>query len=250
MVTSVINPDQPGPQGVIVTEVDQNGEKKTFKTFTNEAGILAMAVPFAAEMIQLARVDRNGNTTPITQTDVISAPTTQVTTHGPTITGTSSTIEMTGKNAGNVVFQTKGTNPLTTIPYMDNQPMVLRAASDTSIVAGVPPGTVTGTHNFSVTSDGVKSNKVQSDVITVTPGPLPVMHSGSSANATVHVQGIPEEHNPMVHFEVSGAAKLASGASSADVPVKNGVATVKILGKQLGSVTVGYEVRSTIPATN
>lgn len=249
MVTSVIDPNETGPQGVVVTEVDQNGEKKTFKTFTNAAGILAMVAPATAALISLDRVNQNGSTTPMTNTKVIPAAT-ETSSQAPTITETSNTVEMTGTNPGLVTLHTTGINPTATVPYIDNQPMTLRAASDTSVVATVPAGTSIGTHTFSVASEGVQSNKVQSDVITVTPEPLAVMHTGSVTNLTIDVAGIPEKHNPMVHVDVHGAAHFVDGGSSADIPVVNGKATAKIRADHPGQVTANYVVRSNIPGNS
>ena len=50
----------------------------------------------------------------------------------------------------------------------------------------------------------------------------------------------------MVHFTVSGAAKLAGGAPSADVPVKDGIATVRIQGVHPGQVAVSYQVSTSV----
>jgi hypothetical protein len=159
-----------------------------------------------------------------------------------TLSVNSHSIERGGTNQGTVILHTQGTNPLTTQAYIDDKPMEIRAASNSSVVGKLSSDTPLGTHQFSVTSDGVKSNSFKADVVAVTPEPIPVMHTGGTANVVLHVEGVPQNHNPMVHFNVSGAAKLASGAS--DVPVRNGVATIRIQGVHAGQVVVGYQLRA------
>ncbi len=257
VVGSVSDPNASGTQGVMLGTVTPDGKKSFFKIVTDEAGHYAVQIPDEVRALEAFKVDGNGNTTPIAHSDVVTdttahvantdpVPTQQIPAHGPAITEGSTVVEQKGADPGTVTLHTTGTNPLTTQPYMDNQAMTLRAASNLSTVATVPPGTTVGPHELSVTSDGVKSNAVRADLATVTADPVPPLHTGSNATITFHVAGIPQEDKPMVHVEMSGGAKLANGAPSVDVPVQNGDASVKIVGEHTGQWQATYQVYASI----
>jgi hypothetical protein len=254
ILATVTDPNEEGPHGVVMATVDQDGKRNFFKGVTDNAGKLALVLPLGVTAFELLKVDQNGTPTTLAHTDVGPAthvtgttpvPPAQIPSQGPAVTEVTSTVEMTKTNPGTVVLHTQNTNPLTTQLQIDDKPMSLMAASDQSAVGLPPAGTTPGPHQITATSDGVKSNSVTTDATIVTANPIPLMHTGSTAQVMLHVEGIPEDHSPTVHFAVSGAAKLASGALTADVPVKDGMATVKIQGVHPGQVVVSYQVHAT-----
>ena len=247
IIGSVTDQDQTGPEGVVVGTVDSLGKRSFFKTVTDDTGHFAVLLPVGITAFELLKIGQNGTPTPIAHTNVGAAP---APAQSPVITNSSPVIEQGGANHGTVVLHTQGTAPLDTQAYIDGKPIAIRAASDSSVVAQLPTGTTPGPHNFSVASGGVESNSVRSDVASVTAEPIPVMHSGTVATVTLHIAGIPAQDNPSVHFTVSGAAKLAAGADSADVPVTNGIARVKIQGVHSGQVIVTYQLHASPGPTN
>jgi len=125
---------------------------------------------------------------------------------------------------------------------VDNKELKTLAASDSSVTARLPEDMPLGSHQVSVSSGGVKSNAFTADVVTMQGEPIGPLHIGSNAEVVVHVNGVPAKQQAVMHFEVSGAAQLRSGAANEDVPVKNGIAKVQIQSKQTGQLRVKYQI--------
>jgi hypothetical protein len=85
------------------------------------------------------------------------------------------------------------------------------------------------------------------DLVTLSRDPLPPMEVGVPVPVTVHVGGLPAGHTATMHFEVGGAAQLANGGTTADVPVTAGIATVTVRGVRAGATVLRYTLHVAIP---
>jgi hypothetical protein len=256
-VATVVDPNEAGPHGFIVGTVDDTGKRNFVAGTTDALGHLAFVVPTGVTAIELFRhFDKNGNPSAAAHTEVgqIShladtdpLPPNQIPSDGPAITEANSAIERGGPNHGTITVHTRGTNPVRTRVLVDNKPIETYAASDSCVVAHLPDDLPLGTHQFSVSSAGLKSNAFPADVVTVRPEPIAPLRTGGVTTVCVHVDGVPAEHQAVMHFEVSGAARLVGGAPSVEVPVTNGVAIIQIQAVHPGQLVTKYQLRVSIP---
>jgi uncharacterized protein (TIGR03437 family) len=257
IVSSVVDPNEVSGQGVIVGTVDETGKRKFYQATTDAVGHLPVfIVPAGVTAIELFRqFDKNGNPSGAAHCDVgqVSHVTTteplppgQIPAHGPAITEANSAIDRGGPNHGTITLHTRATDPSTTRVLIDGKPVETFAASDSSVLARVPSEVPLGAHQIAVSSGGVKSNTFQADVISTQADALVPMRTGTTQTVRVHVSGVPPEHKAVMHFEVTGGARLRGGAPSAEVSVKNGMATVEIQGVHAGQLVVKYQLRVAI----
>jgi len=254
---SVVDENEAGPRGFIVGTVDDTGKRSFFSGITDAGGHLAFVVPSGVTAVELFRhFDKNGNPSAPAHTAVGQPshlegtdplPPDKIPTDGPAITEANSAIERGGPTHGTTTMHTRGTDPLRTRVLIDDKPSETYAASDTSVVAHLPEELPLGTHQFSLSSAGRKTNSFPADVVAVHPEPIAPLHTGATTTVRVHVEGVPKDHQAAMHFEVSGAARLVGGKPSVDVPVSNGVATVQIQAVHPGQLVAKYQLRVSIP---
>jgi hypothetical protein len=257
IVATVIDQDEPGPQEVMVGTVEDNGQHRYFKTVTDTAGRIAMLVPAGVVALELFQhFDPQGNPSAPVRTDVgqpshltgttpLAAPT--IPKDGPAILEGNPAIEQGGSGAGTLTLHTRGTDPLTAKVLIDGRAVETYGASDSSIVARVPPDLPLGAHDIAVSSGGAVSNRLHAAVVALQPEPVPLMHVGQLKTLRVRVAGIPAGRQAAMRFEVGGAAKLAAGGTSADVPVVNGIATVKVQAVRAGQLVAHCQLHFTMP---
>ena len=254
---TVVDPNEEGPHDFVVGTVDDTGKHNYFKGVTDVAGHLAFVVPAGVTAVELFRhFDKNGNPDPGAQTnvgpvphvtDTTPLPPEKIPSGGPAIVEGNPVIQRGGPANGTFALHTRGTDPSTTKVLIDDKPVTTYAASDLSVVARVSDNLTLGTHQLSVASGGIKSNAFPADVVAVRSEPLPPIHVGAVTTLHIHVEGIPSAHIAMMHFDVSGAAQVRGGGGSADVPVKNGMASLQIQGVHAGQLVARYRLRVAIP---
>jgi hypothetical protein len=250
IVATVTDTEEAGPHGVIVGTVDDQGRHKYFETITDSKGKVAFLVPAAVTSILLFRhFDPQGNPSNAATTQIGATPhlpeseplpANRIPSQGPAITEGNSVIDTGAGGQGAIRLHTRGADPLTTRVLVDGKELEPLSASDTSVTARLPQGTALGSHRIGIQSGGVKSNSFTADVVKLVSDPVGPMHSGSKATVVVHVEGVPVGQKAMMHFEVSGAAKLRSGSEAVDVPIRNGAAQVEIEGVHPGELRVKY----------
>jgi hypothetical protein len=247
---SVIFGTVTGTPVVNIASVDQTGKRSTAQVATDAAGHFACAVSAGTSVVEaFTGLDPSGAPRHLARTVIGKSshlpgteplPTSQIPSRGPTILEGHTAME----RGGTTTLHTGGIlDPRTTRVLMDQKPLETLAASDSSVVARVPSDTALGMHTVGLSSDGAESNQFSTAVVTVVPEPIKPMHTGSGQKVTWHIQGLealPQGASAFLHVEVSGSARLRSGAPSTDARVKGGVATADIQATHAGGLVVTY----------
>ncbi len=257
IVGTVDDPDQEGPSAeVIVQYEDTKGRSKFFKTLTDAQHLVHLkALADTARITLFKAFDKDGKPDAravhcdIAGDGVVkgSDPIAKLPPRGPAITRASSAYERGTR--GLVNLQTRGLEPSTTMLTLDGSPRGIRtlAVSNLSAKGQIEGDATLGTHLFSATSAGGRTNDVPADVVSLRPDPLAPTRPGVVQTLTVHCDGLPPTHPAVMFFSVSGATQLADGGELATVPVKDGIAQVRIRGVHSGSAIVRFKLHVTIP---
>ncbi|HXM17988.1 MAG TPA: hypothetical protein VN934_04185 [Candidatus Tumulicola sp.] len=253
---TVLGPDEkPGPTDFFVGTVDGSGRQSFFKSVTDRLGHfhIAKLAPGLVELFVFRHFDRNGRPDPgvrcaitdrpmhLTDTQIVA----RAPNNGPAVLEANSSYA----RGGLMQLQTRGTNPANAkilLDGSDNNVDTL-AASDRSMVGKIHDGAAPGAKMVSVVSDGRALNAFSTRVVVQRFDPLPPLKQGSVASVTLHIEGLGPQDTAVVVFSVSGAADLATGGTTASVPVRDGIATVRIRGVRAGALNVSTELKVSSP---
>lgn len=257
IVGTVDDPDQSGPSAqVLVQYEDRQGRSKFFKTLTDVHHLVHLrALADTARITLFKAFDRAGKPDghavhcEIAQDGVVKGTdaVARLPARGPAITRASSAYERGAR--GLVNLQTRGLDAGSTILTLDGSPQGIRtlALSDMSAKGQIESETPLGTHTVGAMGANGRTNDVPTDVVALRPDPLAPTRPGVVQTLTVHCDGLPANHPAVMYFSVSGAAQLADGGETTSVPVKDGIAQVRIRGARAGQALVRFKLHVVIP---
>ena len=258
MIATVEDPAQVGTVDQVTFQVqDHQGHAHFFQAFTDPDGHIDFRLPALAATVALfTNFTRDGkpddaaaHCTVDAHAAVSSAdPVTDAPQSGTAITRASSAYERGGNGRNLVDMQTRGTDPFNTHVLMDGSEANVQtvAASNLETVGRFSDSVALGRHTFSIKSGTTTSNAFPADVVTLRADPIRESETGSVQTLTVHCDGLPASDSGTMYFEVGGAAELAAGGTTASVPVRNGVAQVRIRGIHAGAARVRFHLHAQI----
>ncbi len=256
VVATFSDPDQSGPSGqAFVAFDDRSGHRTFFKTLASAQHHVVFKVLEGAVAVWLFKSFK-GDGTPddaavkcaiggnVDGTQAIS----HVASSGPAITRASSAYERGGSANGIVSVQTRGDDPLNSRVLMDGSDANIQtlAASDMSVKARLSDDTPLGRHQFAVQSGGKVSGSFPADVVTLRADPVAGGEPGTVSTLTVHCDGLPPADSGTMYFLVSGSARLEDGSETTSVPVRDGIAQVRIRGTHAGAALVKFKLQARI----
>ena len=250
-------PGHAGPSDVIVGEVASDGGTRYYKTRTDSLHHLFFNVAKGVTALVLFKYFDGGKpdkaavrcavsaSAPVPGTDAVPHPLER----GTAIERAAPAYERGGSSKGLFSLQTRGLDPSQARLTVDGSALHVDTltASDRSIMGRLHDDVSLGRHVLSLESDGKKANDVTSDVVALRADPLPPLRTGSVAQVTVHVDGLPPTDSATMTFQVGGGAELVDGSTTITVPVRNGVAQCRVRGVRAGTVNVRYHLNARIP---
>ena len=257
--TSVAD-DEPGSHAVLISEVDANGNDRTYVGKTDDQGhfhfklATAMAIGLATvEVVRVTRLLRDGTPAETAVTHISDTPghltDTQPVMHvpetGPAITEANSAYDLGPQNNGVVEIATRGTNPLNEQLLVDGSPIEKVAASSISGVFNLPSGMRLGEHTFQIASDGVLSNPYHAYAISEQFQPLAPMHHGMHYPLVLSVQGAPAD--TWVTLRIAKGATFEDGSTQKTVQVIDGAARAVIVAGPPGPVEIRSQLNVNVP---
>ncbi len=249
--------DEPaGPKDFIVGSVDAQGHKKYWHGLTDANGHFHFEVPAAitglAALIVFRRFNKDGQPDAGSDCQITDGPAhlpgatqlANVPPAGPAITEGYPVYEEGGHGQGLMNVLTRNGDPRQEKLLLDgsDRNVDTLASSDRALVGKIQDGTRPGFYRASFTSGSQHSNELPTSVVSVTYDPIPVLKPGSTTMVRMHIQGLRPQDAATVTFTVSGAAKLADGGSTANVPVKDGLAQVLIRGVTPGELNISTDL--------
>ncbi len=259
IVATVTDPTQDGPVDEVTVQVQEaHGHSHWYDAFTDPDGHINFHLPAYAVATALfthftrderpddaaahCTVDAHGT---LNDTDAV----TSVPHSGPAIERAASAYEQGGAGRNLVAVQTHGIDPLRARMLVDGSANHIEtvAVSNMETEGQLDNSLSLGRHMFAVKSGSATSNAFPADVVSLHADPLGVTETGSVQTVTVHVDGLPASDSGTMYFEVGGAAVLADGGGSVtSVPVRGGIAQVRIRGVHSGSALVRFHLHADI----
>jgi hypothetical protein len=256
IVATFDDPDRSGPSGqVLVGFEDRSGRRSFFKTVADAQHHVAFKVLEGAVAVWLFKSfksDGNPDDGAVKCAIGGNVPETQAVAHvpanGPAITRASSAYERGGTGNGMISVQTRGSDPARARLLMDGSSAHIQtlAASNTSVKARIDDDAALGRHQFSLESGGKTGNWFPADVVTLRADPVAGGEPGTVSTLTVHCDGLPPGDSGTMYFLISGAAQLENGSETTSVPVKDGIAQVRIRGVRAGAALVKFKLQARI----
>lgn len=238
-----------GPRDYVLATITESGTKHFWRGLTDTNGHFNFKIPEGIASVLLFRhFDRNGEPDSGARCEVSSehVPNTlpladQMIKGSPTIVDGDSSYEPAGDSHGIVHLGTRGTDPLHTRVLLDGSDRKIQTlgASNESVVAQMSPDTPLGRHKLALESDGEPSTAFPFDAVSLHADPLPPAESGAVETLTVHVAGIPASDSAVMYFQIGGAAQAAGPT---EIPVRNGVAQMKLRGIRAGQALIHYRL--------
>ncbi|HXM17994.1 MAG TPA: hypothetical protein VN934_04220 [Candidatus Tumulicola sp.] len=244
------NPPEGGAQGVLLLSEDEQGQKRYFRATPDAAGKVALIAELHHSALKalslVTRIDAAGrpeigsrceigNPGHIPGTDIVAHPPA----HGLRITETNSAAQ-----AGDIVnVHIANNTPLDTRFTLDGKPVRILGVSDNSAVLWIARGTPLMAHHLVMESAAKRSNAVPLWVVQLAPEPVGSSRPGIVQTITIHVNGLAPDQQAKMDFEISGAALMLDGSSSATEPVENGIVRLQVRGTQTGRALLRFHLK-------
>lgn len=256
VVATFNDPEHAGPSGqAVVAFQDSTGHRSFFRAVANAQHHLFFKIAEGAVAVWLFK-DFTGDGKPdegavecaisragtVADTQAIAdAPQ-----NGLAITRGATAYERGGASRGIVSLQTRGNDPAASRILVDGKANETQtvASSDMNVKAALNDDVSLGRHELSVESNGRRSNSIAADVVTLRADPVAGGETGTVNTLTVHVEGLPAQDNGIMYFTVSGSARLEDGSETTHVPVRDGIAQVRIRGVRSGPALVKYKLQA------
>lgn len=257
--TSVAD-DEPGPHSVLVSEIDSNGNDRSYVGKTDEHGHFhfklapALAIGLTGvEVVRITRLLRNGTpaesavcrVSDVPAHLVDTQPVERVPANGPAITEANSAYDVGPQNHGTMEVATRGTDPLDERMIVDGKPVEKLAASSRSGVYQLDPNTPYGEHTFQIASNGHLTNAYHAYVISEHFNPLPHMHPGGKYPVVLSVEGAPAD--TYVTLRIATGATFEDGSTQTKVRVIGGVAQTSIIAGPPGPIQIRSQLNVDMP---
>src|SRR5271165_877294 len=249
--------DEPaGPKDFIVGSVDAQGRKKFWHGLTDANGHFHFAVPAAiaglAALVVFRHFNKDGVPDAGSDCQITDGPAhlpgatqlANVPPAGPAITEGYPVYEEGGHGQGLMQVLTRNGDPRASKLLLDgsDRGVDTLASSDRALVGKIQDGTQPGFYRASFASGSQHSNDLPTSIVRVTYDPIPTLKPGSTTMVRMHIQGIRPQDAAIVIFNVTGAAKLADGGTTASVPVKDDLAQVLIRGVTPGELNISTDL--------
>ncbi|MBV8170882.1 MAG: hypothetical protein JO219_03015 [Candidatus Eremiobacteraeota bacterium] len=249
---SVVAQDEPGPKAFYVATVDQAGHKTFFKGLTDQSGHFKLKLPEiaggVAALLLFRHFGKDGAPDSGSTCRVSDAPThledaqalAHVPSSGAAVTEANSAYEIGGQGQGLMQMQIRGLDPGNARVLVDGSAKGVEtlAASDRSIVAKLADTAPLGAHRVAVASGDKQTNSFSSVFVAQRFDALAPMKPGSTQPVTLHISGLRPQDAAIVIFNVGGAAQLADGAPTQQVPVRDGKASCEIRAEHPGELII------------
>ena len=258
--TDPAHPSGPSGQALVAFE-DSKGHRTFFRTLSDAQHHVTFKVAEGAVAVWLFKsFTRDGKPDSAVVKTVISRaadvegtePIESIAAHGPAITRAATAYERGGMSKGLISVQTRSNDPTTSRLLVDGSylPADTVAASDRNVKALLRSTTALGRHRISLVSRNddlmpptvTHSNSVPVDIVALRADPVAPSETGTVETLTVHVAGLPSRDSASMYFSVSGSARLENGGETAQVPVVNGIAQVRIRGEHSGPALIKFHL--------
>lgn len=244
------NPPEGGAQGVLLLSEDEQGQKRYFRATPDAVGKVVLIAELSRRVLRaislVTRIDAAGrpeigsrceigNPGHIPGTDIVAHPPS----HGLRITETNSAAQ-----AGDLVnVHIANNTPSDTRFTLDGQPVRVLGVSDNSAVLWIARGTALVAHQLVMESGARRSNAVPLWVVQLVPEPLGPSRPGIVQTITIHVNGLAPDQQAKMDFEISGAALMLDGSTTASEPVQSGIVRLQVRGTQTGKALLRFRLK-------
>jgi hypothetical protein len=262
IVGTVLPDDGTGPAAFYVGAVDGNGGKHYWKGATDSQGHFHFRVPVLASgvaaLLLFKHFDSHGQPDRGSSCQVADKPALArlpdaqpvigYPAHGPAILEANTAFERGGFSQGIMQLHTRDLDPTNAHVLIDGRDAEVDtlAASDSSIVGKLHDNASLGRRVISARSGNLHTNGLNADIIAISFTPLPPLKPGVIAPLGLHVEGLGKDP-AFARFDVTGAASLADGSSSARVPIVDGQCEVNIRGQRAGQLQVRVTIDVQMP---